>query len=138
MVPNYQGQWAGIVAITQATPFPSSAFLFTCAGYLQATALQFSATFTQSGQSLNGQFTVEGLAPSVFVSLIDPDGGKQITSSTITGVYQFVFNWHLIPVTSLNFSSIRGPVNIVRSGSAGILGGCNIDGTILTLTKVSG
>ena len=32
-------------------------------------------------------------------------------------------------------NSISGPVNIVRTGSAGIVGGCNIDGTIVSLTK---
>lgn len=139
VVPNYQGQWAGSYVTTGTTPFPSDAYLHMCAGYVPPTTLSLTMTLTQNGQAVNGQFVAAGLVSSSFTSLVDGDGGIAIRASNTTSPFQYDFTWRLsAPFTSGTFGSIRGTVSIVRTGSAGLVGGCNIDGSILALTKASG
>jgi hypothetical protein len=138
VVPDYQGQWAGGFTTSAATPFPSDAYQHMCAGYVPPTTLLLTMTLTQTGQSVNGQFIVTGLVSSSFVSLVDGDGGINIRASNTTNPFQYDFTWRMTaPVTSGTFGFVRGTVSIVRTGSAGLIGGCNIEASA-TLNKTSG
>jgi hypothetical protein len=139
VVPNYQGQWAGSFTTSAATPFPSDAYQHMCAGFVPPTSVLLTMTLTQSGQSVNGQFIASGLVPSNFVSLVEGDGGVVIRAGNTTNPFQYDFTWKMAaPITSGSFGFMRGTVSIVRTGSAGLVGGCNIEASIVSMNKVSG
>jgi hypothetical protein len=139
VVPNYQGQWAGGFTTSAATPFPSDAYQHMCAEFVPQTTLLITMTFTQNGQAVNGQFIASGLVPSSFASLVNGDGGIDIRASNTTNPFQYDFTWRIAaPSTSGSFGFMRGKVSIVRTGSAGLVGGCNIEASSVALNKTSG
>lgn len=88
---------------------------------------------------MNGQFIASGLGPSSFASLVNGDGGIDIRASNTTNPFQYDFTWRIAaPSTSGSFGFMRGTVSIVRTGSAGLIGGCNIEASSVVLNKTSG
>lgn len=132
VVPNYHGQWTGSYRIDRCTPFPTQAYNAFCSGYSPGTAISLSMTFTQNGEVVNGQFIAGGLVSTGFVSVLNDEGRAEVRATNVTFPYQYEFTWQLAVQTS---GQIGGTVLLVRSGNAGLVGGANIDGTIVSLTR---
>ena len=134
VVPDYQGQWGGTYVIDQATPFPSSVYQHMCANdnYLAGAVISVSMTVAQSGESLTGQYTA-GNTTAPFVSLLNGNGGTIVSASSTMSVYRYDYTWRLNAPAS---SRLSGAVVVSRTGSAGLIGGCTIEGHIVSLTKI--
>ncbi len=132
VVPNYEGQWSGVYKIDRSTPFPSSSYQNMCTDYTAGLSYSLSMTLAQTGQSVTGQVNAGGVQSPAVVSLIDATGATSLVTSSTNSVYQYDFTWRLsVPAPG----QIAGTVSLSRTGSAGLIGGCAIEGTILTLTR---
>ena len=132
VVPNYHGHWTGAYRVDRCTPFPTQAYDTFCSGYQPGTVILLTMTITQNGDVINGQFIAGGLVSTGFASALNGDGGAEVRATNITFPYQYEFTWGLAVLTP---GKIGGTVSLVRSGSAGLVGGANIEGTIVSLTQ---
>ena len=132
VVPNYHGRWTGAYQVDRCTPLPTPAYDTFCSGYQPGTVILLTMTFAQNGDVINGQFIAGGLVSSGFASALNGDGSAEVRASNITFPYQYGFTWRLAVPTP---GKIDGTVLLARSGSGGLVGGANIEGTILFLTQ---
>jgi len=130
--PNYQGQWTGSYRVDRCTPFPSETYASFCTGFAPGTTIPVSMTFSQNRDVVTGQFIAGGLISSGFVSALDTQGGVEIRATNSTFPYAYDFTWRLsIPEPR----RLVGTVSLVRSGNAGLFGGANIEGTVVSLVR---
>jgi hypothetical protein len=130
---NYQGQWSGSYRVTGCTWFPASpSYAPFCDGYALNTTFPLSITFSQNGEVISGQFIAGDLVSNAFVSVRNADGGLQIRSRTDVFPFAYDFTWQLLaPVED----RLGGTLHLTKTGSAGLVGGANIEGVIITLTR---
>jgi hypothetical protein len=132
VVPSYQGAWNGSYRVDRCSPFPTPAYAQFCIGYTAGTVIPLSMTFSQNGEVVDGQFVAGGLTSSSFVAAITRDGEVELKGTNTTFPYAYEFSW-LLGATAPG--RITGIVALRRSGSAGLIGGADVEGTIVSLTR---
>lgn len=132
VVPSYHGAWNGSYRVDRCTPFPSPVYSQFCNGYAPGTVLPLSFTFSQNGEVVDGQFIAGGLVSSAYVAAINRDGGVEIKGTNSTNPYSSEFTWALAVPTP---GRIAGIVALRRTGSSGLVGGADVEGTIVSLAQ---
>jgi hypothetical protein len=132
-LPNYQGHWTGAYRVDRCSWFPDNPFYqYICTGYTAGTVNDLSMTFSQNGDVVTGQFIAGGLVSSAFVSALNAQGGLEIRATNSAFPYQYDFTWRLSVAEQRR---ITGNVLIVRTGNSGLVGGANVEGTVVSLTR---
>ena len=132
VVPNNHGRWDGAYRIDRCAPFPSQAYARFCDDYIPGKTTPLSITFSQNGDVVTSQSTAGGLTSVSSTSALNADGGVLIIGSNITFPFAYQFTWRLAAPAS---GRMAGTLVLVQSGSAGIVGGANVDATIVSLAR---
>jgi hypothetical protein len=77
-------------------------------------------------------FTAGGLTSGSSTSALNADGGVVISGSNITFPFAYQFTWRL---TAPAPGRLPGTLALRQSGSAGLVGGANVDATIVSLAR---